>query len=419
MFLRVLILFSILLIIDFYVFQGFKLLFPPRPAGRNIWYIVYWSIPVIAVLFIIAAATTKWHLWYRPLRIYPFAVIAIIYISKLFVVIFLLLDDIIRAARFVYTFIADRISSKTEVAGALPNISRIKFLTQVGTAIAGVQFISLLYGMAKGAYDFRVRKVSLTFPELPEGFDGVKIVQISDIHSGSFAGTKHLEDAVSLTLDQGADYIFFTGDLVNDRSIEAEEFGQIFERIKAPMGVYSILGNHDYGDYVRWNSMEEKKRNLAALKNLQKEFGWKMLNNAHAYLERNGARIGLVGVENWSRSLRFKKYGSMSDAVEGFEKQPFNILLSHDPSHWNGEITSGYPYIDLTLSGHTHGMQYGVDIPGFKWSPVQYVYKEWMDLYENRSQRLYVNRGLGFIGYPGRVGILPEITVLELKRGQA
>jgi len=257
----------------------------------------------------------------------------------------------------------------------------------------------------------------LSFPNLPEGFDGIKIVQLSDIHSGSFGGTRHLENAISLTLDQGADVIFHTGDLVNDRSSEAEEFGFTFEKLKAPLGVFSILGNHDYGDYVHWNSVEEKKQNLQMLIRLQQEFGWKMLNNAHTYIERNGSRIGLVGVENWSRSQRFKKYGNMGDAVQNFEKQPFNILLSHDPSHWNGEITSAYPYMDLTLSGHTHGMQFGIEIPGFRWSPVQYVYKEWADLYENNSQRLYVNRGLGFIGYPGRVGILPEITVLELKRG--
>ena len=415
MFLRALILFSILLIIDFYVFQGFKLLFPSRP-GRNWWYILYWAIPVIAFLFVVAAATTRWELWYRPLKIYPFAIIAVIYISKLFVVIFLLLDDIIRAGRFVYEFISDRFSSGPEAASTLPNISRIKFLTQVGTAVAGVQFVSLLYGMARGAYDIRVRKVSLTFPELPEGFDGVKIIQLSDIHAGSFASPRHLENAISITLDQGADYIFFTGDLVNDRSIEAEEYGKSFEKIKAPKGVYSTLGNHDYGDYVRWNSLEEKRKNLQDLVNLQKEFGWKMLNNSHTYLEHNGSRMGLIGVENWSSNMRFKKYGNMNVALQNFEKQPFNILLSHDPSHWNSEITSAYPFVDLTLSGHTHGMQYGVDIPGFRWSPVKYVYKQWLDLYEENSQRLYVNRGLGFIGYPGRVGILPEITVFELKR---
>jgi predicted MPP superfamily phosphohydrolase len=290
-------------------------------------------------------------------------------------------------------------------------------LTQVGAVIGGVQFISLLYGMVKGPFDFRVRKVVMNFPNLPEGFDGIKILQISDIHSGSFNGTKHLENALSLINEQGADLILFTGDLVNDRSAEADEFGYVFEKIKSPMGVYSILGNHDYGDYTNWNSLEEKKQNLQRLKNLQGEFGWKMLNNAHTYLERNNSRIGLVGVENWSSHLRFKKYGNMKDATVNFNPESFNILLSHDPSHWNAEVTSQYNYMDLTLSGHTHGMQFGVEIPGFRWSPVQYIYKEWADLYKNKQQHLYVNRGLGFIGYPGRVGILPEITLFELRKG--
>ena len=423
MFLRALIIFAILLIIDFYVFQGFKLLFPARSSGRNPWQIVYWAISAAGFAFIILAFTTNWSSWPRVLKVYPFAFIAIIYISKLFVVVFLILDDAIRAVRFVYEFTVQKFSAKAEavtsassVTGSLPNISRIKFLTQAGAAIAGVQFVSLLYGMAKGAYDFRVRKVSLTFPNLPEGFDGIKILQISDIHSGSFSGTRQLENALSLINEQGADVIFFTGDLVNDRADEAEEFGNVFEKIKSPMGVYSILGNHDYGDYTRWNSLEEKKQNLQRLKNLQLQFGWKMLNNSHTYIERNNSRIGLVGVENWSSHLRFKKYGNMKDAVTNFNPETFNILLSHDPSHWNAEITSEHKYIDFTLAGHTHGMQFGIEIPGFRWSPVQYIYKEWADLYANQQQRLYVNRGLGFIGYPGRVGILPEITVFELRK---
>ena len=417
MILRALIFFTILFIIDFYVFQGFKLLFPARSAGRNPWHILCWGVSALGFLFIILAFTTKWNEWPRFFRVYPFALIGILYLSKLFVVVFLLLDDAVRAVRFVYEFIALKFSAKPEASTALPNISRIKFITQMGAAVAGVQFVTLLYGMARGAYDFRVRKVSLQFPNLPAGFDGIKILQISDIHAGSFSGTKQLENGIALALDQGADVIFFTGDLVNDRSPEAEEFGYVFEKIKSPMGVYSILGNHDYGDYARWNSMEEKKQNLERLKTIQHEFGWKMLNNSSTYLERNGRRIGLAGVENWSRNLRFKKYGDMKTATENFSPEAFNILLSHDPSHWNAEITKQYNFIDLTLSGHTHGMQYGIEIPGFRWSPVQYVYKEWADLYTTERQKLYVNRGLGFIGYPGRVGILPEITLFELKKG--
>lgn len=417
MFLRALILFAVILIIDFYVFQGFKLLFPSKNSGgKNIWQILYWCVPAAAFLLFLISFTTRWIHWSHLFRVYPLAFFIVIYISKLFVVAFLLIDDGVRVVRFVYEFIADKFSSQPEAVASLPSISRIKFLTQVGAAVAGVQFVSLLYGMARGAYDFRVRKVALQFPNLPDGFEGIKILQISDIHAGSFNGPKQLGNAVSLILDQGADVIFFTGDLVNDRSSEAEEFGQVFEKIKAPMGVYSTLGNHDYGDYVRWNSMEEKKQNLQNLIRLQKEFGWTMLNNSSTYLERNGGKIGLTGVENWSRSLRFKKYGDLKKATENFSPETFNILLSHDPSHWNGEVTSQYKHIDLTLSGHTHGMQYGIEIPGFRWSPVQYVYDQWADLYTQEKQNIYVNRGLGFIGYPGRVGILPEITVFELHR---
>jgi predicted MPP superfamily phosphohydrolase len=392
-------------------------LFPERASGRNPWHVVYWSVSTFGFLFIVFAFVTKWSEWPRFLRVYPFAMIGVLYISKLFIVVFLIIDDAVRAVRFVYEFIAIKFSSKPETVSSLPNISRIKFITQVGAAIAGVQFVSLMYGMAKGAYDFKVRKVTMKFPNLPEGFNGIRILQISDIHAGSFSGTRQLENGIAIALDQGADVIFFTGDLVNDRSHEAEEFGKIFEKVKSPMGVYSILGNHDYGDYVPWKSVEEKKQNLQRLKDFQKEFGWKMLNNSNSTLERNGSRIGLVGVENWSRNLRFKKYGDMKVATENFSPEQFNILLSHDPSHWNAEITSQYKYIDLTLSGHTHGMQYGIEIPGFRWSPVQYVYKEWADLYTQQQQNLYVNRGFGFIGYPGRVGIMPEITVFELHRG--
>jgi uncharacterized protein len=424
MFLRALIIFSVLLIIDFYVFQGFKQLVPARSNGRNWWYIAFWAVTALGFLFIVLAFMTKWSEWPRFFRVYPFALIFILYISKLFVVVFLVIDDAIRAVRFAYEFISDKFFSKPDAVasassatGGLPNISRLKFLSQVGAAVAGVQFVSLLYGMARGAYDFRVRKVALQFPNLPDGFDGIRILQISDVHSGSFSGSKQLGNAVSLINEQGADLVLFTGDLVNDRSSEAEEFGYTFEKIKAPLGVYSILGNHDYGDYVAWKSVDEKKKNLQRLKDLQRDFGWKLLNNSHSYVERNESRIGLVGVENWSRSMRFKKYGDMSVATKDFKPEQFNILMSHDPSHWNAEITSHYKFIDLTLSGHTHGMQYGVEIPGFRWSPVQYVYKQWCDLYEQDRQRIYVNRGLGFIGYPGRVGILPEITVFELHKG--
>jgi predicted MPP superfamily phosphohydrolase len=216
-------------------------------------------------------------------------------------------------------------------------------------------------------------------------------------------------------LNEKADLILFTGDLVNDRSVEMEEYMDIFKQIKAPMGVYSTLGNHDYGDYASWpfNGIS-KQQNLENLKKVHAALGWKLLMNEHVVLEIDDQQIALLGIENWSAKARFPKYGKMNEAYAGTEKYPFKILMSHDPSHWDAQVRPQYPDVDLTLSGHTHGMQFGIDIPGFKWSPVQYIYKQWAGLYEEGKQKLYVNRGYGFIGYPGRVGILPEITVIEL-----
>ncbi len=203
---------------------------------------------------------------------------------------------------------------------------------------------------------------------------------------------------------------------MNNIATEVEGYEQQFKRLKAPHGVYSVLGNHDYGDYVQWDSVDEKVKNLEKLKARQKEFGWKLLMNEHVALEIEGAKIALIGIENWGGNMRFPRYGKLKEAYEGTEHYPFKLLMSHDPSHWDMQVQLEYPDIDLTLSGHTHGMQFGIEIPGFKWSPVKYIYKNWAGLYKKDSQYLYVNRGLGFIGYPGRLGIWPEITVIELNR---
>ncbi|MBN8789944.1 MAG: metallophosphoesterase, partial [Terrimonas sp.] len=226
---------------------------------------------------------------------------------------------------------------------------------------------------------------------------------------------KAVAHGIDMIMKQGADIILFTGDLVNDHVDEMNEYTDIFSKLSAPMGVFSTLGNHDYGDYRVWPSAEIKAQNLERLKQLQKDMGWRLLMNEHVPLEKNGQQIALLGIENWGAKANFPKYGKLDRAYAGTEKYPFKILMSHDPSHWDAEVrTEAYKDIDLMLSGHTHGMQFGVEVPGFKWSPVQYVYKQWAGLYEEAAQKLYINRGYGFIGYPGRVGILPEITVIEL-----
>jgi predicted MPP superfamily phosphohydrolase len=254
----------------------------------------------------------------------------------------------------------------------------------------------------------------LVLPNLPAAFNGLKIVQLSDIHTGSFVSSEPLEKALRMIQEQNADVIFFTGDLVNNITEEAIPYTEIFKQVKAPLGVYSTLGNHDYGDYVQWPSVEAKQKNFEDIKNLHAEFGWKLLMNEHIILKKGDAEIAVLGVENWGAAMRFPKYGDLKKAHAGTENFPVKLLLSHDPSHWDAQVRKQYPDIDLTFSGHTHGMQFGIEIPGFRWSPSKYIYKQWADLYQEGKQFLYVNRGLGFLGYPGRVGILPEITVVEL-----
>jgi uncharacterized protein len=411
---RIIIFLLILVAIDFYVFQGVRVLIQNKTEStQRIVNIVYWSVAALCFLIILLGNFIDWHHWPKQLRVYSFAMIAIIYFSKIFVVLFLLIDDIQRLLRWTGNFVANLFSSQPKPT---EGISRLEFLTKVGFVIGSIPFVSMIWGMIDGAYRYRVRKVNMNFENLPSAFNGLKIVQISDLHTGSFMGTNHLTKAVDLILEQKPDVIFFTGDLVNDLHTEALEFEHTLNRLKAPLGVYSVLGNHDYGDYYRWPSIEDKISNLDKLKTFYGDIGWKLLLNQHTFIEKDGHQIGLIGVENWSARKSFSRYGNLSTAVQGMNPSSFNILLSHDPSHWQAEVTKTHRYIDLTLSGHTHGFQFGVEIPGFKWSPVQYVYKQWADLYNHEKQYLYVNRGLGFIGYPGRVGILPEITLFELNK---
>jgi predicted MPP superfamily phosphohydrolase len=271
----------------------------------------------------------------------------------------------------------------------------------------------LLYGFSN-KYNYKIKKLSLHFPNLPASFKGLKIVQVSDIHSGSFTHKHAVQHGVEKILALKPDLILFTGDLVNNEATEMENYMDVFNQLRAPMGVYSVLGNHDYGDYKTWDSKADKILNLERLKAVHGELGWRLMMNENTLLEKNGEQIALIGIENWSNKARFPKYGDLKKAYAGTESVPFKILMSHDPSHWDAEVRPKYNDIDLMLSGHTHGMQFGVEIPWLKWSPVQYVYKQWAGLYESGAQKLYVNRGFGFIGYPGRVGILPEITFIEL-----
>lgn len=296
-------------------------------------------------------------------------------------------------------------------------ISRSVFLSWLGVAAGGSLFGTMIYGFSN-KYNYQIKRHQLQFKNLPEGFEGLKVAFVSDIHCGSLTNKRKVNRGIDMILAQKPDVILFGGDMVNDMTSEMEPYFEILKRLQAPLGVYAVLGNHDYGDYIQWpvNGLS-KAQNLVDLVEMYRKLGWKLLRNEHAVIERNGDRMPILGVENWSRVGRFPRYGDLARAYEGTEMFPFKILLSHDPSHWDAQIRPEFGDIDLTLSGHTHGFQFGVELPGFRWSPVQYVYKQWDGLYRQGAQALYVNPGFGFIGYPGRVGILPEITVFEFSRG--
>ncbi|WP_207496632.1 metallophosphoesterase [Aridibaculum aurantiacum] len=402
----------IMLMLDLYVFQVIKALASgASDRVRLTIYSIYWIISIAAIVVMVILPFVNYETWPKSIRTYLFATIVGLFFAKLIASVFFLLDDIRRLLMWLMGRIFPNFGPKFVDEGNV--ISRSAFLSWLGLGIGSTLFGTLVYGFSN-KYNYQVRRVKLKFDNLPAGFRGTRIVHISDIHAGSFDNKAAVEKGISTIMKQNADLILFTGDMVNDRATEMENYKDVFNKLSAPLGVFSVLGNHDYGDYVNWESREQKAQNLANLAKLQQEMGWRLLMNEHVALEKNGDQIALLGIENWSMKGRFPKYGKMDKAYAGAEQYPFKILMSHDPSHWDGQVRPEYPQIDLMLSGHTHGMQFGLNNPYFKWSPVQWMYKQWAGLYEEGRQKLYVNPGFGFIGYPGRVGILPEITVLEL-----
>ena len=403
----------IMLLLDLYVFQVVKTLASgASEKTKLIVYTIYWALSVSAIAFLLLLPYLNTEAWPKNVRNYIFATIAGLFIAKLLATIFFLIDDIRRGITWVLSKMFPENIDDTNNNSAW-NISRSGFLSWLGIGVGGTFLGTFIYGFSN-KYNYDIKRVKLTYKNLPGGFKGLKIIQISDIHSGSFANKDAVNKGIDMILKENADLILFTGDLVNDMASEMHNYVDVFGRLKAPLGVYSTLGNHDYGDYVEWPSLQSKKENLEKLKEIHGKMGWRLLMNEHVALQRNGDSIALLGIENWSALKRFPKHGRMDLAHAGTEKYPFKILMSHDPTHWDAEVRPKYGDIDLALAGHTHGMQFGLETPFFKWSPVQWVYKQWAGLYEEGNQKLYVNRGYGFLGYPGRVGILPEITVIEL-----
>ena len=403
----------IIFLLDLYVFQALKTVSQQgSERGRQAIFISYWVVSFFTIATMLSFPYLQFLQTSKIFRNYVFAILIGLFLAKLIGSLFFVADDIRRGALLLMNKIFP-LSGAQYMGPEGQGIPRSTFLSWLGLGLGGTLFGTLLFGFGN-KYNYQVKKIKLSFKNLPEAFKGMRMVHISDIHSGSFQDIRAVNKGIDLILKQQADLIVFTGDLVNDRSTEMDPYQNSFGRLTAPLGVFSTLGNHDYGDYVQWPSAQAKVDNLEALKKVHANMGWRLLMNEHVVLEKKGEKIALLGIENWGAKARFPKYGKMNLAYPGTENIPFKILLSHDPSHWDAQILPEYPDIDLMLSGHTHGMQFGLENPYFKWSPVQWMYKQWAGLYEQGAQKLYVNRGYGFIGYPGRVGILPEITVIEL-----
>ena len=335
-----------------------------------------------------------------------------VYVPKIVLTLIMFGEDIFRIGASILNYFVYNAPRKE----MMPD--RRKFVSQIALGLAAIPFLSIIYGIFEGKYNFKVIKQTVFFPDLPDAFDGFKITQISDVHSGSFDNPEKINYAIDLINAQEADLILFTGDIVNTHAKEMHPWLETFNRIKDyKYGKFAVLGNHDYGEYVTWPSEKEKDENFHQIKNLYGQIGFNLMLNEHTYIQKGDDKIALIGVENWG--VNFKKAGDLNKASENVHQDDFKILMSHDPSHWEAEIKDHPKNFHLTFAGHTHGMQFGIEIPGyFKWSLAQYIYKQWAGLYENVGRYVYVNRGFGFHAYPGRVGIMPEITVIELKKGR-
>ena len=403
---RLIIFIIFVLALDFYALQSF------RSVVRNPW-VTYGYIAISIVVFgnlIYQGYTLDRSSGINSGFYLAFAVFVLVYVPKLVLLVFMFGEDIFRLFEAAVNYFV----SKSDESSALFS-SRRKFIGQLALGIAAIPFISILYGIIKGKYNFKVLKYTLEFDDLPAAFEGYQVTQISDIHSGSFDNKEKINYAVNLVNEQASDVIMFTGDIVNSKSKEMRPWKSTFSKLKAKDGIFSILGNHDYGDYTRWPSDEAKAENFQELLDIQQEMGFDLLRNESRFIEKDGARLAIIGVENWGKG--FKQKGDLTLASSKVDANDFKILLSHDPSHWQYEVVKDPNHYHLTLSGHTHGMQFGIEIPGLiKWSPIKWRYKYWAGIYEKAGQYINVNRGFGFLAFPGRVGIWPEISVITLKK---
>jgi predicted MPP superfamily phosphohydrolase len=408
-----LIIFTLLfLIIDYYVFQAVITVSKGLSAPwKTVLRVGFWIPTVLSVLALLWWSFGDPYRYSPGFRNWVLTGLVATYFSKTFAVAILFVDDLTRGVKWLASFFQK--GSSESLPGEA--IARSEFLSKAALVAAAIPFGTMAYGVISGAHDYRVRRQILRLPNLPTSFDGLRIAQLSDIHSGSFFNKTAVKGGVEMVMQEKPDVIFFTGDLVNNEAVEVMDYIDVFNKLRAPLGTYSITGNHDYGDYHRWASMEAKQKNFRDLVAAHRLLGFDLLMNENRLLELNGDHLAVIGIENWG-GRGFAKYGKLEKAYSGTEAAPVKLLLSHDPSHWDAQVRPMYKDIDVTFAGHTHGFQFGVEIGNFKWSPSQYAYKQWAGLYKEGNQFLYVNRGFGYIGYPGRIGMPPEITIFELKR---
>ena len=408
MILRIVLLFLFLFVVEIYAYQIVRTLVKAKAI-----LVSYQIISALLLVFIVYSFTQfDRSVGQTSQTMRTMGLLLLIYLPKIILTLVLFGEDIFRIGFGSVNHFAKFNDSVDFFA------SRRKFVSQIGLGLAAIPFLSLLYGETIGKYNYKVIKQRIFFPDLPDAFDGFTITQISDVHSGSFDNPEKINYAIDLVNEQNSDMILFTGDIVNTHAKEMHPWIDTFKKIKEhKYGKYSVLGNHDYGEYISWPSEAAKEENFQNIKNLYGQIDFKLMLNEHTLIEKGTDKIALVGVENWGHN--FKKVGDINLASANLAKEDFKILMSHDPSHWDYEVKNHDKNFQLTLSGHTHGMQFGIEIPGvIKWSPIQYIYKQWAGLYENMGRFVYVNRGFGFHAYSGRVGIMPEITVIELKKGK-
>lgn len=425
---RFLTIFFSLLLIDYIAFRALKVVMQPATRSKKrLWYSIYWGISIFCLVSLGLYFVGIWRDM-SPFRLWVQGFVSVVYFSKIAVMFFVLFEDILFYTKKILFFFKRQFSPQKTIEAQTPEsptkkITRSQFIHKTALIAGALPFTTLSWGIISGAHDYQVRKRKVYIPHLPKEFEGFSIAQLSDIHSGSFYNKTAVEGGVEMLLAEKPNLVLFTGDLVNNHPDEVKEYVPIFGKLKADFGVYSVMGNHDYADYLFGIDAAERQKLRQKLHQAHQAMSWNLLLDQNAFIEQNKEKIAIIGVQNWGTG-NFPKYGNLQKAYQGAQEASTKILLSHDPSHWDAQIRTEFTDIDLTLAGHTHGMQFGIELGDFKWSPVQYRYKQWADLYQEenpqgKTQYLYVNRGFGYIGYLGRVGILPEITILTLTRHQS